>query len=108
MEKDRPSAESKRPAGSGEHEGNAGTRSEAALTPKPDQQEADGRFSVSEEQNFDEQPDQARHVGDMPQDADAPGKPADAMAKSMQEEGKGEQGKARLKQAVERAVLPQR
>ena len=59
----------------------------------------DGRFSVAEEQNFDQQSDQARRVGHAPEgEAD----PAGAMAKSLQEGDAG--SKDKLRESIERAV----
>ncbi len=45
-------------------------------------EEQDDRFSIAEEQNFDQQSDEARRIGQMPQDTNA----ADAMTKSMKPE----------------------
>ncbi len=85
-------------------------QSASALSQSSDEQAEDGRFSVAEEQNFDQQSDQARRVGQMPQDIGALGQnednPSDAMAKSMQQDKQASEGKARLKQAIERAVPP--
>lgn len=58
-------------------------QSDYALTQTDDDDAEDGRYSVAEEQNFDQQSDQARRVGQV--DADA------------------EQG---LKQSIERATPP--
>jgi hypothetical protein len=85
-------------------------QSAAALSQSSD----DGQFSVAEEQNFDQQSDQVRHVGQMPLDLDAPvpgeNKPSEAMAKSMKQgkdEAKDEsKDEMRLKKAIERTVPP--
>jgi hypothetical protein len=59
------------------------TQSDASLSGSSDNQSDDGRFSIAEEQNFDQQSDQARRVGQMPRDAGPAGaKPSDAMAKA--------------------------
>ncbi|HEY0844951.1 MAG TPA: SRPBCC family protein [Noviherbaspirillum sp.] len=62
------------------------TQSEASLSRRPGG-DADGHgvFSVAEEQNFDEQSDQARRVGNMPEDIDAPGSadPSNAIEKTI-------------------------
>jgi len=70
------------------------------------EQEAE-RFSVAEELNVDQQSDQARRVGQMPQAA-APGEmtPSDAMAESMRQQQSDAKGKADLQQSIERAVPP--
>ncbi|HJV87723.1 MAG TPA: SRPBCC family protein [Noviherbaspirillum sp.] len=60
----------------------------------------EARFSIAEEQNFDEQSDQARRVGQMPQDA-AAAKPVDALGEAMEKSGK-----ERVEQAVERNIPP--
>lgn len=77
-------------------------QSDYALSQSPDDQAEDGRFSVSEEQNFDQQSDEARRVGRAPQQAGA----AEATRESMQQEEKSGDDKAALKQAVGRAVPP--
>lgn len=63
------------------------TQSEASLSRRQGG-DADGHgvFSVAEEQSFDEQSDQARRVGDMPADMDAPGSadPSNAVAKAVE------------------------
>ncbi|OWW22116.1 SRPBCC family protein [Noviherbaspirillum denitrificans] len=48
------------------------TQSPASLS-QAGQDEDDGRYSIAEEQNFDQQSDQARRVGQMPLDFDPPG-----------------------------------
>jgi hypothetical protein len=77
-------------------------QSNAALSRSSDDQAEDGRFSVAEEQNFDQQSDEARRVGQMPQDAGG-AEPVDAMAKAMTPD---EKKSARLKQSIERSVPP--
>jgi hypothetical protein len=63
-------------------------QSAASLSRSSNDQAEDGRFSVAEEQNFDQQSDQAGRVGQMPEDA-GPGmagvKPSDAMGKAMKQ-----------------------
>ena len=44
------------------------TQSDYSLSQSSEKQTRDSRYSVAEEQNFDEQSDQARRVGRMPQD----------------------------------------
>jgi hypothetical protein len=65
------------------------TQSAASLSRSSDDQAEDGRFSIAEEQNFDQQSEQARRVGQMPEDVAGPGmagvKPSDAMGKSMKQ-----------------------
>lgn len=83
------------------------TQSESSLSRSPADDAEDGRYSVAEEQNFDQQSSQARRVGQMPLDFNAPlpgeTDPADAMADSMKKEGKDASG---LKPSIERAVPP--
>jgi hypothetical protein len=84
-------------------------QSAAALSQSSDDQAADGRFSVAEEQNFDQQSDQARQVGQMPLDLDAPpgeNKPSEAMAKSMKQDKDESKDEIRLKKAIERTIPP--
>jgi Polyketide cyclase / dehydrase and lipid transport len=80
----------------------------ASLSQASDEQAEDGRFSVAEEQNFDQQSDQARRVGQMPQNSDAAGaNPPDAMAQSMKREEEDQQeAKGKVRQSIERAVPP--
>jgi uncharacterized membrane protein len=77
----------------------AGTQSAAALSRTGDQPD-DGRFSIAEEQNFDQQSDQARRVGQMPEEA------SQAVSQSMRQDEHDTQEKARLKQSMARAVPP--
>jgi hypothetical protein len=75
-----------------------------SLSQSGDDNAEDGRYSVAEEQNFDQQSDQARRVGQAPEGA---ADPAGAMAKSLQDEGGegGEGGKQeKLRQSMDRAV----
>jgi len=80
-------------------------QSAASLSQSSDDDTEDGRYSVAEEQNFDQQSNQARRVGQMPLDFAAPGpgdnNPADAMAKATKAEDKD-----KLKQSIERSVPP--
>lgn len=72
----------------------------------------DGRFSVAAEQSFDQQSDQARRVGRMPQDL--PGAdPADAMKAALRRDDAGKKeadqdagDKTGLAKGIERAVPP--
>lgn len=81
------------------------TQSEASLSQSSEEDADDGRYSVAAEQNFDQQSDQARRVGQMPLDfsAPVPGEtdPSDAMAKAAKPEDK-----AGLKQSMDRSVPP--
>ena len=81
------------------------TQSEASLSRSMEEDADDGRGSVAEEQNFDQQSNQARRVGQMPLDfsAPVPGEtdPAAAMAKAAKPDDKAE-----LKQSIERSVPP--
>lgn len=62
----------------------ASMQSAASLSQSPDAKADEGQFSVAEEQNFDQQSDQARRVGQMPQNAGPGANPSDAMAKAIQ------------------------
>ncbi|HEY8607832.1 MAG TPA: hypothetical protein VIM12_12025 [Noviherbaspirillum sp.] len=73
-----------------------------SLSQSSDDSGEDGRFSVAEEQNFDEQSDQARRVGQAPQAAGAGADPAGAMAESLQQNDAGKN--ENLRQSIERAV----
>lgn len=77
------------------------TQSEASLSANDSTD--DGRYSIAEEQSFDQQSSQARRVGQMPLDFSAPGEnnPSEAMAESVKPEDK-----AKLKQSIERSVPP--
>lgn len=79
------------------------TQSEASISRLPHDQTEQGRFSVSEEQNFDQQSDQARRVGRMPQ-ATAGTDPADAMSQSMQQPGRDANARGEMAMALDRAV----
>lgn len=101
------------------------TTSEYTLSRPTDKETQDGRYSVAEEQNFDQQSDAARRVGQVPQDIGAAGltgaDPADAMSQSLQQETDVENGKenadkgkvnddrdgtTKLKQSVQRSIPP--
>ena len=81
------------------------TQSAASLSQSAGEDAEDGRYSVAEEQNFDQQSNQARRVGQMPLDFSAPQPgetdPSDAMAKAAKPEDK-----QNLKQSIERSVPP--
>lgn len=70
-----------------------------------DEDAEDGRYSVAEEQNFDQQSNQARRVGQMPLDFSAPQPgetdPAETMAKAAKPDDK-----QKLQQSIERSVPP--
>lgn len=73
-------------AAPGNAQRDAGSRSEGLL---PAQGDADGRFEVAEEVSFDQQSDQARHVGSMEDAAKGPhgDQLADAVARSLGKDG---------------------
>ncbi|HYC41723.1 MAG TPA: SRPBCC family protein [Noviherbaspirillum sp.] len=81
------------------------TQSAASLSPSMDEDAEDGRYSIAEEQNFDQQSNQARRVGQMPLDFSAPVSgetgPAEAMAKAAKPDDK-----QKLQQSIERSVPP--
>lgn len=79
----------------GETEGKVDTQSDYALSRSAqDDSEDDGRFAVSEEQNFDMQSDAARRVGQ------APGPAGETMGEAAHTEAEN----AALKNAVDRSV----
>jgi hypothetical protein len=85
-------------------------QSDYALSQSADDRAEDGRYSVAEEQNFDQQSEASRRVGRMPQDATG-AEPADGMKKSMQRQpGDGKDGDAdnqdALKEPTGRSVPP--
>jgi hypothetical protein len=83
------------------------TQSPSSLSQSSSDDAEDGRYSVAEEQNFDQQSSQARRVGQMPLDFNAPlpgeTDPADAMAGTVKQDDQSQSG---LKQSIERAVPP--
>jgi uncharacterized membrane protein len=79
------------------------TQSESSLSQS--EEDDDGRFSIAAEQNFDQQSDQARQVGHMP-DASPGADPAGAMAASLRKETGGTNDKDAPKKSIERAVPP--
>jgi hypothetical protein len=74
-------------AGPASGQANPTTQSDVSLSQSD---EDDGRFSVAEEQNFDQQSDQARRVGQMPEGA-AGVDPSEAMARSVKPDKPGTQ-----------------
>lgn len=85
-------------------------QSAASLSRSPDDQPEDGRDGIAEEVNLDQQSDQARRVGQMPQSiggaASGGMNPADAIAKTMQSKEGVSSEEAALAQSMERAVPP--
>lgn len=70
-----------------------------SLSQSGDDSAEDGRYSVAEEQNFDQQSDQARRVGHAPE---GQGEPSKAMAGAL---GQGDAAeKEKLRESMERAV----
>lgn len=86
------------------------TQSDYALSGSPEDQADQPQFSVSEEVSFDQHSDQARRVGQMPQDSGAAGMsgalPSDALTRSLQEKSADEKRRADFAQSLERAVPP--
>jgi hypothetical protein len=78
------------------------TQSENSLARASGNAPEDGRFSVAEEVNLDQQSDQARHVGQMPEDIPSGGMAAAAQQKP----DAGEEPKEELRQSLKRAVPP--
>ncbi|MEC4722449.1 hypothetical protein RY831_25115 [Noviherbaspirillum sp. CPCC 100848] len=81
-------------------------QSAPSLSHSSDDDAEDGRYSVAEEQNFDQQSDQARRIGQMPADEGiglSGLKPSEAVAQSA---GKDSQGSAptQLEKSMDRAV----
>jgi hypothetical protein len=88
---------------------NTSTQSTISLSQPSDDQTDDGRFSVAEEVNLDQQSDKARHVGQMSLDwGEVEGdqiSAADAASKPKQK-NKENTRKEKLKQSINRAVPP--
>jgi hypothetical protein len=89
----------------------AGSRnlSENALSQDRDQGNADGRFNVAEEVNFDQQSDAVRHAGNLPhQSTEGYGDmgTAEAMKNALQGDGKPAAEKEKLDDSIARAVPP--
>jgi hypothetical protein len=86
------------------------TQSDYSLSQPADDEGADGRFSIAEEVNFDQQSADARRVGQMPQDISAVAPtatdPSEGMAQSMKQEAQDAKDGTDLKQSIERAVPP--
>ncbi|HYD96964.1 MAG TPA: SRPBCC family protein [Noviherbaspirillum sp.] len=82
-------------------------QSAPSMSQSADDDSEDGRYSVAEEQNFDQQSDQARRVGQMPLDfGPEEARAGEAMAKSMKQGKRGKKGGGDLEQSIERAVPP--
>ncbi len=96
-----------RPSGTGAQQAPAHpvrtTQSEASLSTSSGKDDGQGRFSISEEQNFDVQSDQARRVGRMPAETPCTD-PAEGMAQAMQQSD-AEKRKTMAK-ALDRSVPP--
>lgn len=86
----------------------ATTQSDFSLSRSSGQEAEPDQFSVAEEQNFDAQSDQARRVGQMPQDevsGFAGAELSDTMAQPTKQAGSAhDKEQADLMQAIERAV----
>lgn len=81
-------------------------QSAPSLSQSSDDGSEDGRFSIAEEQNFDQQSDQARHVGQMQTDESvglSGVKPSEAVAQSAGKDSEGS-APARLEKSMDRAV----
>jgi ribosome-associated toxin RatA of RatAB toxin-antitoxin module len=87
----------------------ASTQSDNALSDNADQSGQDGRFSVAEEVNTDQQSDAVRHAGNLPhQSAEGYGDvgASEAMQDALQPDAPQAGGEAGLDQAIKRAVPP--
>jgi len=95
------------------------TQSDYSLSQSSEKQTRDSRYSVAEEQNFDEQSDQARRVGRMPQDigdeeVTAQASPSEAVATTVREKSpetadpqpEATKDDPALKKSIDRAVPP--
>ncbi|MGE5649743.1 MAG: SRPBCC family protein [Bacillota bacterium] len=81
------------------------TQSEASLSRASGLDDGQGRFGISEEQNFDQQSDQARRVGRMP--SDIPGAdPAESMAQAMHQAEPDGRQREQMTEALDRSVPP--
>lgn len=82
-------------------------QSAPSLSHSSDDDAEDGRYSVAEEQNFDQQSDQARRIGQMPADEGiglSGLKPSEAVAQSAEKDSQGGSAPTRLEKSMDRAV----
>ena len=81
-------------------------QSAPSLSHSSDDDVEDGRYSVAEEQNFDQQSDQARRIGQMPSDEGlglSGVKPSEAVAQSAGKDATGSEASP-LEKSMDRAV----
>lgn len=83
------------------------TQSDYSLSQASDSESEDGRFSVAEEVNLDEQTNEARRVGLPPKQAGTKDV-SEAIGESLQRDEQSDEGedKAKLERAVGRSVPP--
>jgi hypothetical protein len=97
-------------AGSDSPKVNESTQSDYSLSKTTDGSDVDGRFTISEEVNLDQQSDAARRVGQISRDTgeERPGgeSAADAMSKAMQQDKNESKNDKELKPAIDRNVPP--
>lgn len=87
----------------------SGNLSENALSEDRDRNNADGRFNVAEEVNFDQQSEAVRHAGNLPhQSTEGYGDTGtnEAMKDALQGDGEPAAGKDKLVDSIKRAVPP--
>ena len=85
------------------------TQSDNALSDNGDPGTQDGRFTVAEEVNTDQQSDAVRHAGNLPrQSAEGYGDvgTSDAMQQALRPDGQKKGDETGLDQAIKRAVPP--
>ena len=86
-----------------------GNLSENALAKDTDRNNADGRFNVAEEVNFDQQSDTVRHAGNLPhQSSEGYGDMGtnEAIKVALQGDAEPATGKEKLDDSIKRAVPP--
>lgn len=81
------------------------TQSDYSLSQAIDSEGDDGRFSVAEEVNLDEQTNEARRVGLPPQQAGNKDV-SEALGESLKRDDQPDEDKSKLERAVKRAVPP--
>lgn len=87
----------------------SGNLSENALSKDAEQNDSDGRFSIAEEVNFDQQSDAVRHAGNLPhQSTEGYGDMGtnEAIKNALQDGGEPVGAKEKLDDSIKRAVPP--
>lgn len=90
-----------------QQKGMQATQSENSLSRTAAEENEDGRFSVAEEVNLDQQSDAAHHIGHMPEDVHAQDFGGASESDASDESASGNaDDERRLKKSMDRAVPP--